>query len=335
MDATTTSITTTARDIGAASSDARTDLACQPDIFRAWLEQLDVSDATKRSYRAGIKRYSSWLSERALGALDADSSTVRQYRDDLEAQGLKPGTVNTYLSAVKGFYKWLQGQRVYPDVASDVRRVKTDGTGAKDPLTVGQARRVLDAGRDPAGLSLQQLRDRAIVWLTLYCGLRTCEVARADVGDLRQQSGKAVLWVQGKGRGAKDRCVCVEDAPLSVITDYLSARGRVSAADPLFASCSDRNPGGRLTTRTISGVIKARLRECGLDSDRLTAHSLRHTAITFALLGGATVQEAQGMARHADISTTMVYSHNIDRFEGVPERAVADYIRTGTRKRAA
>lgn len=37
-------------------------------------------------------------------------------------------------------------------------------------------------------------------------------------------------------------------------------------------------------------------------------------AVTYSLLGGATAQEAQAMARRANINTTLLYSHNIDRF---------------------
>jgi integrase/recombinase XerC/integrase/recombinase XerD len=56
--------------------------------------------------------------------------------------------------------------------------------------------------------------------------------------------------------------------------------------------------------------------------DRLTAHSCRHSAVTFALLGGATVQEAQALARHSDINTTLIYSHNIDRLGAAPEMKI-------------
>jgi integrase len=92
---------------------------------------------------------------------------------------------------------------------------------------------------------------------------------------------------------------------------------------PLFASLSNRNGGGRLTTRTLRRIIKARLRAIGIDSDRLTAHSVRHTCITLALQAGATVQEAQALARHANINTTLIYAHNIDRIKQAPERKVA------------
>ena len=59
-----------------------------------------------------------------------------------------------------------------------------------------------------------------------------------------------------------------------------------------------------------------------LDSSRLTAHSLRHTAVTLALMGGATIQEARLLARHSSINTTLIYAHNINRVAQAPERKI-------------
>ena len=121
------------------------------------------------------------------------------------------------------------------------------------------------------------------------------------------------LFVQGKGRTDKSEIVKVSDQVERLIRAYLAERGEQDPKAPLFASLSDRNNGGRLTTNSISRIVKNRLRACGLDSDRLTAHSLRHTGITLALLHGSTLAEAQQMARHSSINTTMIYNHAIER----------------------
>ncbi|MBR3690990.1 MAG: tyrosine-type recombinase/integrase, partial [Eggerthellaceae bacterium] len=84
--------------------------------------------------------------------------------------------------------------------------------------------------------------------------------------------------------------------------------------------------GGRLTTRSVSGIVKQALRNIGLDSERYTAHSLRHTSVTYALMAGATVEEAQKMARHADISTTMLYAHHVDRVRNNAEARVSSFL---------
>ena len=170
--------------------------------------------------------------------------------------------------------------------------------------------------------NLQGKRDFAIINLLIRTGLRTIEVIRANIEDIRQESGEAVLWIQGKGRDDKDEFVLLTEGTFKPIRDYLSSRSITDNKEPLFASLSDRNKGNRLTTRSISRIVKNKLKEIGLNNDRLTAHSLRHTAITLALKGGATIQEAQALGRHANINTTLIYSHNINRVTQAPEKKI-------------
>ena len=68
------------------------------------------------------------------------------------------------------------------------------------------------------------------------------------------------------------------------------------------------------------------LKEAGYNSEKLTAHSLRHTAVTLSLLGGNTLQEVQQFARHTDISTTQIYAHNLDRAKNKCEETIAEAI---------
>lgn len=56
--------------------------------------------------------------------------------------------------------------------------------------------------------------------------------------------------------------------------------------------------------------------------DRITPHSLRHTAVTLALQAGANILQVQAMARHKDIATTMVYVHNLTRIEDAAEKKI-------------
>ena len=58
----------------------------------------------------------------------------------------------------------------------------------------------------------------------------------------------------------------------------------------------------------------------------MTAHSLRHTSVTTFLAAGATLQEAQAHARHADPATTQIYAHNLEREKMQTEQKIYDYI---------
>lgn len=156
----------------------------------------------------------------------------------------------------------------------------------------------------------------------LRTGLRTIEIVRSDVGDIRQQSGEAVLWIHGKARDAKDEFVLLTQDTLKPVYEYLAGRGKINDNDPLLASVSDRNNNQRLTTRSISRIIKKHLRDISLDNDRLTAHSLRHTFATLALMNGAPLLQVKEAMRHNSIETTMVYLHSLDRVTNGAERYI-------------
>ena len=290
-------------------------------IWDAYAAELDASDKTRTTYLRALKQYAEWLDAEGTDALQATRETVTAYKRYLRANK-SASTVNCYLTAVRSLYQWLEARRIYPNVAAGIKGERTSAHSAKEALTKEQAQRLIA----PSGDSLAAKRDDAMLNLMLRRGLRTCEVARANIEDIRQEGGKAVLYVQGKGKADKGEFVVLGEECLAPIYEYLEARGEIDPKAPLFAAVGNRNGGGRMTTRSISRIAKGRMAERGMSSARLTAHSLRHTAVTFALMGGATVQEAQAMARHASIGTTMIYAHNLDRLNAGGERGVDTFL---------
>ena len=158
--------------------------------------------------------------------------------------------------------------------------------------------------------------------ILLRCGLRSIEIIRADIGDVRQSCGMPILWVHGKGRDIKDEFVVLTDEALAAIHAYMAVRGKVNVNDPLFVSHSNHNASGRLTTRSIRRMVKEHLKQTGINSSRLTCHSLRHTFATLAIANNAPLLAVQQAMRHADINTTTIYTHMNDRLTNGAERYV-------------
>ena len=165
-----------------------------------------------------------------------------------------------------------------------------------------------------------------MLFLMVTGGLRTIEVARADIGDLRTLGDNSVLYVQGKGREEKTDYIKLSAPAEQAIRAYLKARGEKDEEAPLFSSTSNNNRGARLTTRSVSGIVKTRLQQAGYDSEKLTAHSLRHTAVTLSLLAGKDITEVQQFARHANIATTMIYNHALDKAKNGCSEAITQAI---------
>lgn len=290
------------------------------ELFSRWTSYIDASPKTIDTYSKAIKQFFLYLSDNGINRPKRED--IVAYRDYLK-QNHKPTTVQSYLAAVKLFFQWTEREGLYPNVADRVKGAKLDTEHKKDYLTSKQTAKLLGA-IDRS--SLKGLRDYAILSLMVTTGLRTISIIRADIGDIRTAGDDTALYYQGKGHEEKADYVKLAEPVEEAIRAYLTARGESDIKAPLFCSISNKNSGGRMTTRSISRVAKEHLIGIGLDSDRLTAHSLRHTAATLNLLNGATVEETKQLLGHQNINTTLIYSHALDRAKNNSEKRIAKAI---------
>jgi integrase/recombinase XerC len=290
------------------------------DYFDEWLNWLDVKPKTAETYRKSVNQFLVWLNLNGITTPTRDD--VIAWRNNLEADH-KAATVQTYITSLRQFFSWTADRGIYPDITKHVKGTKVSHEHKKGYLTSGQCKTLL---KHIDRSTLKGLRDYAMITLMMTTGLRTIEVSRANVGDLQTVADFTALYIQGKGKDEKADYVKVPEQVEAAIRDYLTARGSSDESEPLFTSTSHNNTGGRMTTRAISAAVKDRMKEAGFNSDRLTAHSLRHTAGTLALLSGESVVEVQQMLRHANVETTMIYVHTLDKAQNDCSSKVANAI---------
>lgn len=298
---------------------ARTELT--PDLFLRFVSYIDAQPKTIETYKKALRQLFNYLS--LNGIRQPQREDIIAFREELKASGLKPSTIQNYITASRLFFQWTAQEGIYPNVAEHIKGAKLTKDHKKDYLTSRQVKEILNTvERD----TLQGKRDFAILGLMVTGGLRTIEVIRADIADLRTLADSTVLFVQGKGRDEKAEYVKIPAPVEKAIRAYLKARGSATPEEPLFTSLSNNSKGERLSTRTISGMVKGRLQGAGYDSDRLTAHSLRHTAVTLSLLAGKDLAEVQQFARHANIATTMIYNHALDKAKNGCSEAISNIL---------
>lgn len=305
----------------------------QPSRIEKWLANASGNSNTRDAYLGGLMALLAHMERSGLRFEGMQRGDLLRFKTELLDAGHEPSTVSLYLAGIRSFFRFAEDQSWYDDVAAGVKGEKHRRAHKRDTLTRDQAKALLRSIKGDE--TLQGLRDYAMVNLMLRTGLRDIEVSRAQLADLNPEApgtDRAILKIQGKGRTEKDDFVVLEEAVMEPIRAYLTARRKVQGLDsddddaPLFSSLSRRNRGEALTPRSISRIVKGRLDAVGLTGPYFTAHSLRHTAVTFSLLAGASVQEAQAMARHADISTTLIYAHNVNRLKNAAETKVSDYL---------
>ncbi|HHV8337054.1 TPA: tyrosine-type recombinase/integrase [Streptococcus pneumoniae] len=291
------------------------------NTFDRFIDYLDASPKTVETYKKALRQFFNYLA--LHGIRQPQREDVLAFRDDLKTSGLKPTTVQNYITATRIFFKWTEQERLYPNIAEHVKGAKLDKNHKKDYLTSRQTKEVLTSIETSTE---EGLRNYAILSLMVTGGLRTIEVSRANVGDLRTVGENTVLFIQGKGREEKTEYIKISAPVERALRTYLKARGFMTEEQPLFTSTSNNSKGKRITTRTVSAVVKNALKNAGYDSNRLTAHSLRHTAITLALLAGRDITEVQQFARHANLNTTMIYNHALDKAKNSCSDAITSAI---------
>lgn len=274
--------------------------ALPSDAFARFMRFSDTSASSVSTYRRSLLQFFRWASEE--GIVSPTREDVMRYRESLRSR-LKPTTVQNYICALRIFFSWAESEGIYPDITRKLKGAKVSRTHKKDRLIPSQVKAILDSidRSTPSGA-----RDYAIFRLMVTCGLRTIEVSRMDVTDLTVRRGNAVVMVLGKGYDEK---IPVQIPPIAerAIREYWAMAGINSGA--AFQSTSRNGKGSRISQRSVSGIIKTILKAAGYDSPSLTAHSLRHTAVTTAIQSGQSLQTAKSFARHSDVNTTMIYFH--------------------------
>ncbi len=300
------------------------ELSATPEFFESltprFVDAMDVSERSRAAYTINIRQFILWLKQNDIKHHDRE--TILEYKRSLISKDLSAYTVNAYVTTVRLFFEWLETLKLFPNIAKGVRGSKRPHGHQKDSLTKEQIFRLLDS-IDRS--SLKGLRDFAFINLLVRTGLRTIEVARANIEDIRNISGKTCLFVHGKGRSAKDEPIVLPQSVEIPIREYLTARGPTKLDAPLFAAVVN-NEIERLTTHLISKTVKRALRKIGIDSPRITAHSLRHTSISLLIESGASILSAQTLGRHANVSTTMQYVHKASRLVDAPEEKLDQFL---------
>lgn len=292
--------------------------ALPSSLFTRWISYLDVSEKSVETYTRNIRQFAAWLKENEITAPTRED--VIAFRDALRGAQKSASTIQGYITTVKLFFAWCAQEGLYPNVAEHIKGAKIDTEHKKDALSADQTSALL-SGIDRETES--GARDYAILSLMATTGLRTVSVVDANVEDVKTVYGTPVLFYRGKGHDEKAAYVKLAPQVLEAIRSYLSLRGKTGSGDPLFASCANRNSGARMTTRSVSRIAAEHMEEAGVKTDRITAHSLRHTAATLNLLNGGTVEETMQLLGHKSITTTMIYSHALERIKNQSENRVA------------
>lgn len=278
------------------------------DRFARSLEtERGLSAHTVRGYRTDLVELAELAEARHVTEVAGlDLELLREWLWLSAQRGLANATLARRTAAVRAFTTWLTDHgHLEADPAARLRAPRPDRhlprvlTRAQiDDLFSGLAARA--ATGDAVAI-----RDLAIVELLYASAIRVSELASLRPASL----DPARRTVRVVGKGGKERVVPYGGPAARALDDYL-ARSRPelvrARVDPGVLFVGVR--GGAIATRSVYQVI-ARLLADLPGTGPSGPHTLRHTAATHLLDGGADLRAVQELLGHSSLSTTQIYTH--------------------------
>ena len=265
--------------------------------------EKEAAPRTIETYRWCFRDYESFVMKQLGGTVLVShftAETCRAYQYDLAARGLQTSSIRVRLATLGSLGKWA------------VRRDKI----ARNPVDVlTRPRRKARLPRVPRWETVESVlqqctdvREKALVALMCFGGLRRSEIVALDVGDVAP--GLGLRRVQGKG--GVETAVPLPKVAQDILAGYIAAvRANAKATDPLFVSRFKRK-GGHLTEARMKGhrvwkITKAIGIRAGVPE--IHPHAFRHSSgVELLRLSGGNLRAVQEHLRHADIQTTTVYT---------------------------
>lgn len=302
-----------------------------PEMLERWITRCQ-SQHTQRAYRQDVLTFLRFLQldwpRQAPALLTVTVGEVHRYRDWLLAQGAAPKTVNRRIASLSGFFRFLREvaaelrlplQVANPADAQFIRRENADPVAERLHLSAAKARLLLSL---PAGESLLDYRDRAILKFYVYSGARLATGCRLQVADFHDDEHDPTIRLSEKGN--RRRTIGLNHLAAAAIRAYLERagltdgplfRGRLNPRSTKLGSTPlDPSTMYRLLRRyfeRLPGAVRetADPTHSGRTRRRClyTPHSTRATNATLLLEAGEDIRKVQELLGHRHVTTTQIY----------------------------
>lgn len=255
--------------------------------YEIWLVDEEFSPQTRRAYISRIRGFKSFLSQCKAAAQAERNLTLRDLAQSfhnhlMQKTGAKQSSVNASITAVYHFYSYI-GEKV--------PAVMRDWVLHSAPRTLNseeQERLVKSIANQSA------LRDRALLTLLLYTGIRIGECRDLQIGKVEISAHTGRILVSS---GKRSRSIPLNQPTRQLLLEWLIDRAkRFESEDelPLFP-----NKQGSFMTRTaIDEIVRKVGRAAGLN---ISAQVLRNCFLSALIETGSTFEAVAEIGGHAKL----------------------------------
>ena len=282
------------------------------------------------SYTNDIK---SFLKEMNLKPTDyVTTADIRKWISAMlnppERKALAVSTINRRLNSLRSYYTWaVRNNKLQRNPMLEIQDLKSadeesekimwlTGDEFEELLQILRRKPVKSRGVNPEE---KYRRDRMIIYLLTYAGLRVNELSNLRIADI----DLVMKRIRIVGKGMKVRTIPISNILLAELQDWLMFRGEMAKNKPYvdhspYVFYSQRSP--KFTVRGIQTMIEG----YSLSNKRLTPHMFRHTFCKWMLKAtNNDIEKVRRLAGHSNVATTSrylkdSYSDLADAVEAMP-----------------
>jgi len=278
----------------------KTDISAKVSSFLDYkFVERGIAESTRQSYREGLANFISFLGHKTT-ATEAD---IKRYISSCFEHKVNPRTVAHRLSALRGFFKFLQRDGFIK--RDPMVNIQSPRMWKKLPrfLSESEAQQFIDAPGPNRPCQALGLRDRAICELLYASAIRVSELTSAKLLDLNLAS--RFLTVLGKGN--KERRAVFGLRAVDALSAYLNLSRPILQAGKVSPYLFVGSNRPCLTRQAVNYLLRRRAKRAGIA--HVHPHLLRHSCATHMLNQDANLRVIQEILGHADIGTTEIYTH--------------------------
>lgn len=239
-------------------------------------------------------------------------------------------TVDRHISSIKHFFDFLQLENIIKNNPSTLLEHKKIEHYLPKFLTENEVELLLQkASMDKSDFGIQFYCMLELLYAT---GMRVSELVSMKLSniekefDLKNNSYKIKNFIRITGKGNKERIIPINKTAIDLLVKYINLRNTIlngNYCEYLFTNKVSfsrtksnvvavkilKNKNSCISRQVFARKLKEVAISVGINPDKISPHSIRHSVATHLLKGGADLRIIQEILGHADISTTQIYTH--------------------------
>lgn len=280
----------------------------------SFLEMLSASRgasvATLTSYRTDLDDFLAMAHAKRWDLETVTHQNLNSYLLSLTERGMAASSLARKRSALSQWFKFLVSEKIRKDNPVMLTTKPKRKRDLPSVLSKDEAKRLVKLAHEDG--SAEGVRLCALMELIYASGMRVSELVTLTMSNLQYnpRDKSIVPYFMVRGKGEKDRIVPLHATAIAALQRYLELRGSfMNEKETSKWLFPDRVKLGRLSRQKFAKQLKVLCADAGIDPERCSPHTLRHSFATHLLEGGADLRVIQELLGHADIGTTQIYTH--------------------------